>query len=305
LSGDARRAFLTSLESLRQSLDSPLVSAGDDVGSFLRRGLTIVSYNLLEAFVSDRVDEVAKHVNSGVAHFGDLPNLLQKAATVDVLRVANSRVQRGGWDLAATTAFATEVGNSLAASSGPLRLSSLTWQWPGSNMNAEDIRRALRLFHVASPWSTIENFTARTGATMPDPNATLVGLLRERNLCAHESTYQVSNLWIRAVPHQLQVIGMGIDIAISVAAHEIHVGRRDYLDDKDWMSPGRVKFRFVEGRGSKWAEILEGSSRAAHVNTNKDFLLQGAINSARGKHQVVVVKDRNRQLIDWIYPELP
>ncbi len=74
---------------MRQSLNSPLVRAGDAVGSFLRRGLTIVSYNLLEAFVAERVEEVAKHINSGISHFGDLPDPLQKAATVDVVRVAN------------------------------------------------------------------------------------------------------------------------------------------------------------------------------------------------------------------------
>lgn len=294
-----------SLESLRQSLDSPLVSAGDAVGSFLRRGLTIASYNLLEAFVAERAEELAKHINSGVAHFGDLPDPLQKAATADVLRVANSRLQRGGWDLASTTAFTTEVGNSLAASSGPLRLSSLTWQWPGSNMNAEDIRKSLRLFHVESPWSTIEKLTQRAGLAIPSPDTVLVGLLRERNYSAHESTYQVSNLWIRAVPHQLQVIGMGIDIAISVAAHEMHVGRREFFDDINWMSPGRIRFRFVDQRGSKWAEILEGNSKATHVSADKDALLRDTINSARGRHQVVVVRDRNRQIMDWVYPELP
>jgi hypothetical protein len=305
VSGHARRSFLENLTFLRKSLDSPLVSAADAVGSFLRRGLTIVSYNLLEAFITSRLDEVAEYVNSGVAHFGDLPERLQRAASFDVLRFANSRVQRASWDLASSLAFTTDIGASLAASSGPLKLSSLTWQWPGSNMTAEDVRRALRLFHVESPWSSVEQLASRVGATMPDPKTTLIGLLRERNNCAHESSYQVSNLWIRAVPNQLLIIGMGVDISISVASHELHIGKRDFLDDENWMKPDRVKFRLVQERNKEWAETLEGNIRAAHVSTDKEALIKGAINTARGRHQVVVVKDRTLQVVDWIYPELP
>lgn len=305
MSSAARKSFLASLESLRQSLDSPLVSGSDAVGSFLRRGLTIVSYNLLEAFVAARLSEIAAHVNGGVAHFGDLPDKLQRAATSDVLRIANSRVQRAGWDLTSAVAFTTQVGNSLAASSGPLQLSPLTWQWPGSNMGAEDARRAMRLFHVQSPWSTIATISNRTGIGIPDPSATMAGLLRERNYCAHESAYQVSNLWIRAVPHQIQTIAMGFDIAISVSAHELHVGQRDFLNDEDWMCPSRITFRFIEQRKSKWVEILEGATRAAHINADMDLLLRNAINSSRGKHQLVIVRDQALQVLDWVYPELP
>lgn len=303
--GDARRSFLANLTFLRESLDSPLVSAAGAVGGFLRRGLTIVSYNLLEAFIVNRLDEIAEYVNSGVAHFGDLPEQLQRAASFDVLRFANSRVRRVGLDLASSLAFTTEVGASLAASSGPLRLSSLTWQWPGSNMAAEDVRRALRLFHVDSPWLSIEQFASRVGATMPDPKTTLTGLLRERNNSAHESSYQVSNLWVRAIPNQLLIIAMGIDISISVAAHELHIGKREFLDDENWMRPDRVKFRFVQERNKEWAETLEGNVRAAHVSTDKETLIKGAITAARGKYQVVIVRDRTLQLVDWIYPELP
>jgi hypothetical protein len=282
-----------------------LISAADAVGSFLRRGLTIVSYNLLEAFIANRLNEIAEYVNSGVAHFGDLPTKLQKAASFDVLRFANSRVQRAGWDLVSSLAFTTDIGASLAASSGPLKLSSLTWQWLGSNMTAEDAHRALRLFHVQSPWISIEGLASRVGTTMPDPKATLVGLLRERNNCAHESSCQVSNLWIRAVPNQLLILGMGIDISVSVAAHELHVGNREFLEDENWMRPDRIRFRFVQERGKEWAETPEGNIRAAHVNTDKETLLKGAINAARGKYQVVIVRDRTMQVVDWIYPELP
>ena len=305
MSGDARHAFLAGLAALRQSLDSPLVSAGDAVGAFLRRGLTIVSYNLLETFVADRLEEVAGYVNGGIAHFSDLPDKLQRAASADVLRFASFRVQRGGMDQPAIIAFTTTVGQSLAASSGPVRLSSLTWQWAGSNMGPEDLRRALRLFHVESPWRTIETLAARIGSAITDPETILTGLLRERNNSAHQSSYQVSNLWIRAVPHQLQVIAMCFDISVSISAQEMHLGHRDFLENDNWMSPARVKFRFVQERRREWAEISEGNSKATKVDTDKNAVMKSAVGSAMGKNQVVIAKDLTLQPLDWIYPEFP
>ncbi len=303
--GDSRRQFLAGLEALRLSLDSQLVSGSDAVGSFLRRGLTIVSYNLLESFISTRLDEIANYINSGLTHFIDLPDKLQRAATVDVMRFANSRMQRSRWDPASALPFMTSIGESLAASSGPLKLSPLTWQWSGSNMIADDLHRAMRLFHVASPWQTIEMFSNRTGHSMPDPKTTVESLLRERNLCAHESSYQVSNLWIRAVPYQLQVIGMGVDIAISVSAQEMHLANSDFFQDINWMSSNRIQFRYVQQRSRTWAEMMEGKTRAFRVGNDKDSILREAINRARGKHQIVVVQNEVLQPIDWIYPEVP
>lgn len=305
MSGDARRSFLADLTSLRQSLESPLVSGGDAVGRFLRRGLTIVSYNILEAFISERLEEIAQYVNGGIVHFGDLPDKLQRAATFDVLRFANSRLQRGSLDLESLLTFAADVGHSLVASSGALKLSALTWQWAGSNMTADDVHRAMRLFHVKTPWVTIENISQRIGVPISDPKGVLVTLLRERNKCAHESAYEVSNLWIRAVPHHLQVIGMGVDISVTVAAHELHIGTPDFLSNENWMSSDRVKFRFVQERTGNWAEILENRTRALHVSTDKDSLIKRAVGSSRGGREPVIIRDRTLQLVDWIYPELP
>lgn len=302
---DSRSQFLAGLEALRKSLDSSLVSASDDVGAFLRRGLTIVGYNLLETFIASRLEEVARHINSGSSHFIDLPDRLQKAATFDVLRFASSRLQRNQWDPTAAFPFMTEIGESLAASVGPVRLSSLTWQWLGSNMSAEDLHRAMRLFHVERPWETIENISNRIGSPMLNPKKTVEGLHRERNSSAHDSAYQVSNLLIRAVPAQLQVIGMAADTAISVAAHEMHLANTDFYSNENWMSGRRISFRYVKQRSSTWAEILEGTSKAYRVGKDQGKAVKDAIARARGKYQVVVVQNDHSQLTDWLYPEVP
>src|SRR4051812_32601475 len=81
----ARESFLDGLDALRQSIDTPLVTGADTVGSFLRRGLTVVSYNLLEAFMTERLEETAAYINGGLSHFADLPDRIKKAATQELL----------------------------------------------------------------------------------------------------------------------------------------------------------------------------------------------------------------------------
>jgi len=301
----ARESFLVGLEALRQSIDTELVKGSDTIGSFLRRGLTIISYNLLEAFVAERLVEIATHVNAGFGHFSDLPDRMKRAATQELLKVANSQLQWSGDDLSSIVDFATSVGESLAASSGALRLSPLMWQWTGSNMSSEDFHRALRLFHVKDPWDTIKQLAARIGASLPDPKSTLVGLARERNKCAHQSSYSVSNLFIRAVPNQVLLLGLGADMSISVSANRIHQADPAFYGDEKWFHPGRVRFRFVSERKGKWAEIVEGRARAIRVSADRDAAVKDAIDAARGKSEIVVIQNTARQTLDWTHPEVP
>lgn len=301
----ARESFLAGIQALRKSIDTDLVSGNDTVGSFLRRGLTIVSYNLLEAFIAERLNEVAIHVNSGLGHFSDLPDRMKRAATQELLRVANSQLQWSNDDLNSVIDYTASVGECLAASSGPLRLSPLMWQWTGSNMSTEDFQRTMRLFHVREPWETLKQLTARLGNLLPDPKATLSGLARERNKCAHQSSYSVSNLFIRAIPNQVLSLGLGADMSISVSANRIHLADSSFYNDEKWFHPGRVSFRFVNQRKGGWAEMVEGRPTAARVNRDRDAAVRAALHAARGKLQIVVVQDTARQTLDWAYPEFP
>lgn len=301
----ARASFIVGIEALRASIDTPLVTGGDTVGAFLRRGLTIVSYNLLEAFIAERLAEVANYVNSGLGHFSDLPDRLKRAATQELLRVANAQLQWSTEDLASLVDYTTSLGECLAASSGSLRLSPLMWQWSGSNMSAADFYRTLRLFHVNDPWTTVRELAARVGLPMPDPQTTLASLSRERNKCAHQSSYSVSNLFIRAVPNQLLTLALGADMGISVAAHRIYQADPSFYGDDRWFFSGRVGFRFVQERKGNWAEVLEGKSRATRVSGDRTNAVRAALAAAHGKSQIVVAQDAARRPLDWAYPEFP
>ncbi|RZU49350.1 hypothetical protein EV385_1095 [Krasilnikovia cinnamomea] len=305
MASKARKSLITGVEALRQSLVSSLVSGSDTVGQFLRRGLTIVSYNLLEAFMVERTTEIAGHVNSGLSHFSDLPPKLQKAAAHDLLRIANSQLQWSTSDLASILDYTRDVGESLASTAGALRLSPLMWQWSKSNMSVDDYTRTLRLFHVDQPWDTVGEIARRVGMPMHDPRSVLHNLLQERNKCAHQSSYVVSNLFVRTIPGQIIQLALAADIAMSVAAERMRQADASFYSDEKWFTASRITFRFVQKRSKQWADVPEGASRAKRVGPDVQTVMRYAMTNAKGQMQVVVATDAARQVLDWVYPECP
>lgn len=305
MSSAARKAFIEGLAALETSINSPMVTGPDKVGSFLRRGLQVVAYGLLETFIMDRLNELSAHINGGISHVSDLPEKLQRAAFQDVLRIAADKMQWIGTDLPEVIAFSSALGSSLSASSGSIQLSPLTWQWRGSNMNAEDLARALKLFHVKSPWPTVSEICQRLGFPISDARVAAVNMLRERNSSAHDSTHQVSNLIARTAPTQLLGIGCTSDILMSIAAHCIHSGDQTFLQNSEWLTANQVKIRFVQRRSRDWAEILEGKNRAIRVNADQELAFKAACSAAMGRSEVVVLRDMAHKVIDWNFPDTP
>jgi len=305
MSSAARKVFIGGINALQTSINTPLVTGPDTVGSFLRRGLQVVGYGLLETFIVDRLNELSGHMNDGMSHVSDLPEKLRKAAFQDILRVAADKVQWAGPGLPDAVAFTSALGRSLIASSGPIHLSPLTWQWRGSNMGIADLNDMLRLFHVQAPWQTLTNISLRADFPVTDAKAAVTNLLQERNSSAHDSGHQVSNLIARAAPAQLLALGFSTDVLISLAAHQIRLASQEYWRDTNWLNSDKLKFRFVRFRTKEWAEVLEGRSKAARLNHDRDAASKSAFSASLGKLEVVVFQNSARQVLDWTYPDAP
>ena len=305
MSGLAKRAFIEGIGALEASVNSPLVSGADTVGAFLRRGLQVVGYGLLETFITDRLGEVSAHANSGISHVSDLPEKLQRAAFSEAIRVAASKMQWLGTDLSDILTFSSELGRSLSAASGPVNLSPLTWQWKGSNMGVEDLSRALRLFHVKAPFIALNSICGRMNFPVTDTKVAMAGLLRERNSSAHDSNYQVSNLVSRSTPTQLLALGCTTDTFISLAADRLRVADQSFLSDPDWLDSSRVAIRFLHARPRDWAEMPEGATRAVRVATDRTIAFKRACAASLGKAEIVVVQDQTRHVLDWACPDVP
>jgi hypothetical protein len=308
MSAASREAFLSGLDAFRNAVDEPTVRATNGTGDFLRRGLTVAAYNLLETFIADRFGELAAHINSGQTQFPDLPERLQRRAITQVLEVAKNKMRHVQGDVQDLMDFAASVGQSLSAVDRSLQLSPFTWLWPGSNMAAEDYSSALRFFHVAEPWLAARELAARLAFPVQDFQGSpidlkqdLADLASERHRCAHEASYGVTTLWIRALPTRILRTGLVLDILASIGASLIRQGNASYLGDDKWLTAGRVRLRFVRQRARDYGEYTEASSRAKAIKADGRTLFRDAC-SRNISLEAVVFQDASGQILDWSIP---
>ena len=301
MSSPARDSFLTALAAFRKSADEPAVLGNDAAADFLRRGLTVAGFNLLETFVAQRLEEYAAFLNAGHVQFLDLPEKLQRHAILNTVRVAAGRARRSDDDLVVLRAFSREVGESLAAVGTSLRLSAMAWLWDGSNMAPANYHDTLRRFHVQRPWQTGATLARRLGFVQPDLEAALRNLAEERHKCAHQSLYGVTALWLRAIPNRILALAAVFDILISAASVQLRSGDASFISDDDWLTESRLRLRFVRERPRGGAEILEGRTRASRVAADVDQLFRDSVTRA-APGEAIVRQDVHGQVVTWDVP---
>lgn len=303
MASSARDAFLTGLDALKGAVDLEPVRNADNTGDFIRRGLTVASFNLLESFIASRLEEVATFLNAGHAQFLDLPERLQRQSILNTVRVANGRLRRYRGDLNGLRSFARHLGASLTAVDRNLHLSEMTWLWEGSNLAMEDYANILRLFHVPEPWLTAKTIAERVGFGSLDLKAALEDLVRERHLCAHEALHGVTSIWLRTVPERLLVLASALDVLVSVAAVQMRTGQSAFLSDEKWLAEVKVQLRFVRERAAGAGEYLEGRTRANHVAVDVDALMAAAAGRC-GDSEAIIRTSIAGTLVDWAVPAL-
>ncbi len=310
MSSDSREQFLIGLEAFRNATDVTEVRSSDRTGDFLRRGLVVASYNLLETFIADRMVEIASVVNAGSTQFLDLPESFQKRAIINTVAVANSQMRRGSSDLHELREHSREVGESLSAVGRSLSLSSRAWLWSGSNMAAEDYASILRLFHIGNPWKEVWSLAKRLSFRTEDYNgepidyfADLKTMARERHLCAHSASHGVTAIELRAIPSRILLFGSVFDLLVSCAAERLRDGDADFLSDNKMMDGSLVKLRFVRprNRGNQYVEILEMQNRAKAVGTDMNSVVQVALRNCK-KGEALVSQSQELDLLSWATP---
>lgn len=304
----ARQAFLIGLSAFRESVDEPRVMGADAVGDFLRRGLAVASFNLLETFISDRITELALHVNGGVTQFLDLPEKLQRRAIVNPVAVARSEMAWAGGALPDLRDYSADLGASLTAVRTNLRLSPATWKWSGSNMSPDDLHTALRYFHVDQPWESIRAVASRIGFVVTDfagapisQQADLAFLAQQRHRSAHDATNPVTTLWLRSVPDQLLRYAIAFDALASCAAQLFRNGHPQMLHDRNFVGSKQLSIRFIQERGGDVAELLEGRTRALRRASDPAVLFSEA-EPRCSANQLLVSRAVTNEIGNWSFP---
>lgn len=273
----ARAEFLRGIGSLKEASDADLVRRKGDTGSFLRRGLTVAAFNLLEVFIAARGAELLTYADMGATQFSDLPEKFQRESIRKTLKIGAERLKYV--DAGDICDYGLEIGKSLASAENSLGVHSFSFRWSGSNISTQSLGEILRMWQVQDPWRQMGEFLSRCGL---QENTGIEGaisdnfevLIHERHSSAHDSTHNVTTIWVRALYKQLMKYAIAFDGLASSGAIRLRSGEWDKPRGSNESLARSISVLFLQERAHGVALMKEGHGRAIRVGKDADSLLR-------------------------------
>lgn len=231
----ARGAFRARLAGFDRALRDPAlahvgaISPPDDPARLLRNGMAVVGFNALEDFLKQRMGEVLKRISGGPISFADLPESLQRGATVgaaDALRYQSKmRVARG--DFPSARDLVQQTGRAMASIDNQrYSLSDMSFGYADANLNTEAVKQMLTSLGVSGGWGTIVGFAQKAGLNLPGLSNDYRNALRRRHAAAHDPSTDVPLNDLQAFTRQATAVALAFDALVSRAAYRLRQGDR-------------------------------------------------------------------------------
>lgn len=306
--------MLLGLEALRTATgmkealtSNPPDAKHDAVARLLRNGLTVSAFALLEAFISKRCQELLEVISRGNVAYQDLPEMLQSAATQQVVAVLATEIRRAVASGDDPTALIQGAAQDLVSTgSANLQLSPLTLSWPGSNLTAEEVRGILSKLGVGSdPWMQLTMVSRKCGLAVNNLQDVFTEMMRERHKAAHDASYEASVVAVRALPNAVFAIAIGFDALASRGARLCAEADSDFLDGGTHVA-NNIQLRRIRRVRSRWNEYYDQSydrARKRYDSSAEAFV--GAIAHAQTVRHELIVEEADGTLVSWQTSDVP
>lgn len=295
---------LESLESVASRLSDPTL-AEPAIAEHLQRGLAVHGLIAVESFLRDRMREWSSIIQNARIPPSRLPGGTKQYED-RVLEVLPRRIRDPDYaELSQRSLLLGEIGRSLTSLySGELVPHYLAFMWAGSNIQAQDIESIVSL--VGTPqnevWKTLTSVWNLVDTKFPG-NTNLRNVFESlcdlRHRAAHHGTPSLPTLSLRPVARNARILCLCVDVVVTG-------GLRLLISPPSRSSasprPGRTPLRKLVNSGSQWAEYGPGSRRAYRRHQSLDEALRSATPRARAGNELVLVVDRDDNILDWRYP---
>ncbi|MEX2374865.1 MAG: hypothetical protein WD942_04660 [Dehalococcoidia bacterium] len=309
----ARATFIAQLEAHTHAVQgnhllkaSPPDQTMDEAARLARNGLAVVGFAVLEDFVRHRCRELVAHMSLGPAAFAELPDALRSAVSEGVVSTLLAQVRQLRRSDEDPLELIQDTGRALASTkTGALEISPLALLWDGSNLNSSDLQAILKALGVKDAWRKMSALCQSAGFAVLDARAAFDELARNRHRSAHLADHDATVLSIRSLPRVALAVGFAFDALASKAAHHCHLASHDYLLEGYDLVADDVPLRFLDDRGTDWAEVRQGRKRAYRIHATRGVGRAEAIKRCIDAGETLVVRDRSGHPTDWIPGDLP
>jgi hypothetical protein len=305
----ARQDFYASLSAFSYALDSSdVISKGPDEimhnerARFLRNGLAISGFAMVEEFVKARTGEVLDRVGSGMTSFGDLPDGLKIASTAGVIKAM--QFQANFIEKINLLAHYQNHAKSVASTlKQPYVISNIAFCHNYINLSSSEVDNILTAFRVDNPWGAIGGIISKLGVGVLAPKQAFDNAAGRRHLAAH--VINANTEYSALVSYKKESISfcLSYDLLISKALKLLSIKDQDYLK-KDKITSQRIGVIYLKQDGGKWKEIKEKAIKA--IKSGSDYEIIKADCLLRGKKEglAVVHTAESGVPIEWFTPDI-
>lgn len=274
----ARDAFRSRLAGFGKALGHPAlahtgaISPPDDPARQLRNGIAVVGFNALEDFLKQRMGEVLKRLSGGPIPFADLPDALQRAATVgtaDALRYqARMRAIRGDFPGARNLVQAT--GRAMASiDNRRYQLSEISFGYAEANLGVDSVKRMLSSLGVSGGWASLADLAQKAGLNLPGLASDYRNALARRHAAAHDPGTDIPLTDLQAFTRQALATAMSFDGLASRAAFRLLQGDQALANGATSVDVSQIAIHAFDdlapNRRRRWSAALAHAQRTGDV----------------------------------------
>ncbi|MDH3044034.1 MAE_28990/MAE_18760 family HEPN-like nuclease [Gordonia alkanivorans] len=268
----------------------------------LRRGLYVVSFNLLEDFMKKRMSACLDAISLRGVPFADLPDKLQEAAIVSAF---SNGLNRSSFDRLQKKQVLQEVAAAVASTSAysTYQIHKYSLLHSGSNITSDEINKALQALHIERPWETLNAIAASTGIG----GIPIVDRFKSCLQTRHEAAHNLAAVEISDIDELLglaTLLAFGFDTAISAGTSRILDKQKTTAKTKK-IEPNDISVHTVEEFSSGWGQPNRLGRPTKLFESQRDAVW--AVAKRKKYPDVVLAKRLSGGIADWEFadPSLP
>lgn len=302
----AKSSFLEAISGAEDAMRSSALSTSALTASnashnltsrILRRGLYVVSFNLLEDFLKARLRELLCLIDGTTLTFEQLPPGLKGAAVKEVWR--NATTQAKFQTDVDEVAVLQEAASAVASTAGgaQLRIHEYSFLHSGSNVQTDAIRELFAALHVVDPWRQLTEIAIASGFTALPLKPRYESILQKRHQAAHSSSEGVEVSDLEEIMDAATVVAATFDIACTARFSQLLRGQA-HVDGMPKLELSRdLSFNVIEERQQDWVSLYRTGRTAKRFNSKEAAV--GYCLPRKPPRDVLVVRGMDRRPLEW------
>lgn len=304
----SRKLFYERIRIFNQTLNNAILIdnslTNDDHNErarFLRNGLAITSFNILEDFLKNRIGEILNIISGSGINFNTLPENIQEISLLNALsgvyKVSKRKKDnQEDWKLF----IQEETGKLSSTQSSNFNLSKYSIGWENSNLSTSDLEKFWSVFKIGDLWNQAYNITFKIGQTVSFPRQFFQNAAMRRHAAAHDPAFAASFSDLESYGRFVKSFALSLDFLISQSARLIIDRNPDYLSNpKKKITHDDINLRFVKKISTVYKEMsVNNSTSIANFTTIID-----AVSSIRNRinyqNEMIIVSDLTTNDLFW------